>query len=130
MSLVMERPAQTKRFTATDAEFALAQRNFDFLMPYKKALLTTVEVAKIIGREEDFVRELIAEGRLESHADSAFGVRKSNRVTRRSVLVYFARTAEYDPAQFIDAFAELFRTLTPDQLTKLVVLATRERAAR
>jgi len=130
MSVVMDSPARTKRFTATDAELALAQRNFDFLMPYKKGLLTVPEVAKTIGREQDFVRELIAEGRLESHADSAFGERKSNRVTRRSVLVYFARTAEYDPAAFIDTFVELFRTLTAEQLTKLIVLATGERARR
>jgi hypothetical protein len=129
VSLVMEAP-KTKRFTATEREFDLAQRNFDFLMPYRKALLTTPEVAKTIGREQDFVRALIQDGRLEAHADSALGERSSNRVTRRSVLVYFARTAEYDPAQFIDAFADLLKALTPDQLTKLIVMATRERAAR
>ncbi|HMJ06382.1 MAG TPA: hypothetical protein VK474_09035 [Chthoniobacterales bacterium] len=126
----MEAPAGKKRFSASDAELASAQRNFDFLMPYKKALLTTKEVAQVIGREQDFVRELIQEGRLESHADSAFGLMKSNRVTRRSVLVYFARTAQYEPAQFIDGFRDLFLTLTPEQLTKLIVLATQERARR
>jgi hypothetical protein len=119
-----------KKFLASARELDLAQRNFDFLMPFKKALYTVPETAKTIGREQDFVRELIQEGRLEAHADSAFGTRKSNLVTRRSVLVYFARTAQYDPAQFLDAFGDLMSALTADQLTKLIVLATRERANR
>lgn len=119
-----------KKFTATDAEMAYAQRSFDFLMPYRKATLNTQEVGQVIGREQDFVRKLIEDGRLEAHADSAFGERKSNRVTRRSVLVYFARTAQYDPAQFLDGFRDLLRTLSSDQLNKLIVMATTERASR
>jgi hypothetical protein len=126
----MPAPTQKKRFTATDAEFALAQRHFDFLMPYKKALYTVPETAKAIGREQDFVRELIAEGRLEAHADSAFGARKSNLVTRRSILVYLARTAQYDPADFIESFADLLAGMTAEQLSKLVVMATQERVKR
>lgn len=122
--------AASRKFTATDAEFALAQRHFDFLMPYKKTLLTTPEVAKTIGREQDFVRALIQDGRLETHADSALGERQSNRITRRSVLVYFARTAQYEPAQFIESFADLLHAMTPEQLTKLIVMATQERARR
>ena len=126
----MAEPTTKKRFSATPAEIESAQRSFDFLMPYKKALLTTPEVAKVITFGEDFVRELIDDGRLEVHADSAFGERKTNRVTRRSVLVYFARTAQYDPAHFIDQFRELLKTLTPEQLNKLIVMATQERASR
>jgi len=125
---LMESPK--KKFTATDAEFAIAQRNFDFLMPFRKSILTTPEVATTIRREQDFVRELGNDGRLEVHSDSAFGERKTNRYTRRSVLVYFARTAEYDPAQFVDGFSDLLKSLSPDQLTKLIVLATHERANR
>ena len=126
----MAAPSQSKRFTATDAEFALAQRHFDFLMPYRKALYNVPETATAIGREQDFVRELIAEGRLEAHSDSAFGVRKSSLVTRRSILVYLARTAQYEPAQFLESFAELLAAMTSDQLTKLIVMATQERAKR
>jgi hypothetical protein len=133
--MTMEAPRKTNgrapsRFSASDAEFALAQRHFDFLMPYKKALYSVREAAKAIGREQDFVRKLIELGRLEAHADSAFGTQKTNLVTRRSILVYHARTAQYAPADFIESFADLLRALTPDQLTKLIVLATQERARR
>lgn len=121
---------ERKKFSATDREIESAQRNFDFLMPYRKATLNTQEVGDVIGREQDYVRKLIEDGRLEAHTDSAFGERKSSRVTRRSILVYLARTAQYDPAQFIDSFKDLLATLTPDQLTKLIVLATQERARR
>lgn len=129
MIATMEAPKQ-KRFTATDAEFALAQRHFDFLMPYKKPLYTVPETAKTIGREVDFARKLIELGRLEAHADSAFGTQKTNLVTRRSILVYHLRTAQYEPAHFIESFAELLRAMTSEQLTKLIVMATQERAAR
>lgn len=122
--------AEPKKFRAEDAEIAGAQRNFDFLMPYKKALLTVPEVGKVIGREQDFVRELIDNGRLEAHADSAFGERKSNRVTRRSVLIYFARTAQYSPSHFIDTFEEILRSLTTAQLSQLIITASRLRAER
>lgn len=122
--------AEPKKFKASDPEFANAQRNFDFLLPYKKPLYTVPETGKTIGREQDFVRELIELGRLEAHADSAFGTRKSNLITRRSIAVYFARTAQYDPAHFVDSFKDLLTTLTPDQLTKLIVMATHERASR
>lgn len=119
------------RFTATDAEFALAQRHFDFLMPFKKALYSVREAAKAIAREDDFVRKLIELGRLEAHADSAFGTQKSNVVTRRSILVYHLRTALYEPANFVDdSFADLLRAMTPEQLTKLIVMATQERTKR
>jgi hypothetical protein len=106
------------------------RRNFDFIIGFTKALLPTPEVAKCIRREQDFVRELALDGRLEVHADSAFGERKSNRYTHRSVVLYFACTAQYDPAQFIDSFTDLLKTLTTDQLIKLIALATTERANR
>jgi hypothetical protein len=125
-----EKPETKKRFSATDAEFADAQRNFDFLLPYRKPLYTVPDTVKAIGREQDYVRELIDLGRLEAHQDSAFGTRKSNLVTRRSIAVYLARTAQYDPAHFVDSFKELLATLTPAQLTQLIVLATQERARR
>ena len=57
----------------------------------EKRSLSTREVADLIGRKQDFVRELALDGRLEVHADSAFGKRKSNRYTRRSVVAYLAR---------------------------------------
>ena len=119
-----------KKFSASEAELFAAQRTFDFLMPYKKALLTTPEVGKVIGRAQDYVRELIDQGRLESHADSAFGQQKSNMVTRRSVLVYLARTAQYDPAHFVDSITDLLGTLTNEQLKRVIIAATRIRADR
>lgn len=121
---------QRKVFKASEAEFANAQRNFDFLMPYRKALYTIKEVCEAIQRGPDFVRELIDDGRLETHADSAFGELKSNRITRRSVVVYLARTALYDPAHFIDSIEELLKTLTNEQLTRLSIAITRIRANR
>ena len=116
-----------KKFSASEADFSNAQRNFDFLMPYKKALLTTLEVGKVIHFKDDYVRELIQEGRLEAHGDPIeFKGRPTYRVTRRSVLVYFMRTAQYDASHFVDTFEGIFPTLTKAQLQQFIQLATRE----
>ena len=119
-----------KKFRASQAEIEEAQRNFDFLIPFKKGLLNLPEVLKVIGRERDFVRELLNDGRLEAYGDNASGERKSYRVTRRSVLVYFARTAQYDPAHFVGALEELLETLSNEQLQRLIIKATRIRTER
>jgi hypothetical protein len=119
-----------KQFSASPAEIEAARRTFDFLMPYKKSLFTTPEVCKVICRGRDYVRELIAQGRLESHADSAFGQQKSNTVTRRSVLVYLARTAQYDPSHFLDSIIDLLGTLTNEQLKHVIAADAKIRTDR
>lgn len=90
-------------------------------MPYEKPLYRTDEVAAAIGRENtQYVRVLIDEGRLEAHRDSARGERKSNLVTRRSVLLYLAETANYDPAYLVIRMEALLKTLNPPALHRLI----------
>lgn len=113
--------------TATKAELAAAhaaQGHFDFAMPWGKLLLNTREVARAIGREQDYVRQLVESGRLEAHQDSAFGERKSSLVTRRSVLVYLAETATYEPRAMQSRLEALVDDLTRPQLEALLARAT------
>lgn len=88
-------------------------------------LLLTREVAGEIGRAQAFVRELIESGRLEAHQDSAFGTRKSNVVTRRSVLLYLAETANYDPAFLVIRMEALLKNLNRPALIRMVNTATK-----
>jgi hypothetical protein len=108
-------PAAARKFNASPEDLAVSQRAFCFLIPVKKNLLTTGEVARFIGRNEDYVRQLLDEGRMEYHADSAFGT----RVTRRSVLYYLLKTAQYEPDGFLSWLADLAESLTPEQRTSL-----------
>jgi hypothetical protein len=104
---------------------ALDSGGFDFLMPYDKPLYRTDEVATTIQRSHNSVRELIEAGRLEAHRDSIFGIRKSNLVTRRSVLLYLAETANYDPSSFVDRLESLLKHLNHSALQRLIGAANK-----
>jgi hypothetical protein len=88
-------------------------------------LLSTKEVAGVIDRKTKFVRELIDAGQLETHADSAFGKRTTNRITRRSVVLYFIKTPLCDASHFVGAWEQLLSDLSNNQLQHFIVAATR-----
>lgn len=106
---------------------AVERGDFDFLMPFEKALYRTDEVGDAIGRDPKYVRELIDCGRLEAQQDSASGARKSNLVTRRSVLIYLAETANYDPASIVLRIEVIIKTLKPAALDRIIDAARRQR---
>ena len=95
---------------------------FDFLLPYAKALYRTEEGAETLGREQQFVRNLVAAGRLEAHTDNALGMglRKTSLVTRRSLLLYLAETANYSPNYLVVRIEALMKTLNPAALDRLI----------
>lgn len=91
------------------------QGEFDFLVPTSKKLLTPGEVMRAIGREKDFVRELVEGQRLEAHQDTASGdgAKLSNRITTRSVKAYLAETALYRGEDHVSRVVALVRDLGP-----------------
>ena len=93
---------------------------FEFLLPYAKALLRPDEAADCLGFERNFIYALILEGKLEAHAD-ADKDRPSYRVTRRSVLARLAKTAQYEPDEFLDVLETLAKTLSATQINRLIV---------
>lgn len=116
----------SNKFRSTPTEIEAAQKNFDFLIPYQhRKHLTTEEVAGILGRKADFVRQLVEEGKLESLQDSAFGTRLSNRITRRSVAVHLARISTLTPEEFAEILYEALTTLSPEARQKMVARLTK-----
>jgi hypothetical protein len=71
------------------------------------------------------VLELIEAGRLEAHRDSAVGTRKSNLVTRRSVLLYLAETANCEPGYLVIRIQALLENLNRPALIRLINTATK-----
>lgn len=106
---------------------AVARGDFDFLLPYQKPLWRTDEVAEVIGRSIQYVRALIEDGRLEAHQDSAFGERKSNLITRRSVLIYLAETANYDPGYLVIRLEVIAKRLNAATLDRLIGTLRKQR---
>jgi hypothetical protein len=116
----MPTPA-AKAFRASQAEIESAQMRFDWLIPFQtKQKLTTAEAAQCLARGEDFVRELVEQGRLEAFGDSAFGTRESLRITRRSIVVHLARTAKSDPDDFVAAFIDVAARMSAVGRKKLI----------
>jgi len=106
---------------------AVHRGDFDFLLPFQKPFWRTDEVAEVIGRSIQYVRALIEDGRLEAHQDSAFGDRKSSLITRRSVLLYMAETANYDPGYLVIRIEVLLKRLTAPTLDRLIATARKLR---
>lgn len=108
---------------------AAEQGEFDFLMPFseRRSLLNAKEVALCIGREVDFVYSLIEDAQLEAH-----GIpdrkRTEYRITRRSVLLYLARTANYEPKYHLDRMLKCVDAMTPAEFEALIKHATKRRA--
>jgi hypothetical protein len=106
---------------------AVEAGEYDFLIPTRKPLMRTDEVAVAIHRSLNFVRALIDDGRLESHQDSATGNRNTNIVTRRSVVLYLAETADYDPAYIVMRLEVIMKTLKAPALERLIAFATKQK---
>lgn len=121
------RPQYVAPSLSREAARAVARGDFDFLLPFQKPLWRTDEVADVIGRSTQFVRELIDDGRLEAHQDSAYGERKTNLVTRRSVLLYQVSIANYDPSLHIIAIEVLLKRLNAPALDRLIATARKLR---
>jgi hypothetical protein len=110
-----------------ETRIAVDRGDFDFLLPYQKPLWRVDEVSAIIHRSTQYVRQLIEDGRFEAHQDSALGERKSSLVTRRSVLLYLAETANYDPGYLVIRIEVLLKRLTAPSLDRLIVTAQKLR---
>jgi hypothetical protein len=106
---------------------AVEAGEYDFLIPTRKPLMRTDEVASVIHRSTDFVRALIEDGRLEAHSDSAKGDRNTNIVTRRSVVLYLAETADYDPAYIVMRLEAVLKTMKTPALDRIIAFCTRQR---
>lgn len=105
----------------------IEQGFFDFLVPYKNPLLRPDQCAKSLNRGVNFIYDLLAEGKLEAHGVPG-REKERYQITKRSLLLYLAESANYDPADFETRAEALVDTLTADQLTRLIVRATARRA--
>ena len=108
-------------------QLAHDQGQFNFLCPFKEALLRPDQVATSLGRKLSFVYQMIDEGKLEAHAPED-REKKRYVITKRSTLLLIASTANYAPADFDRGMEDLVNLLTSDQLLKLIQLATARRA--
>lgn len=82
-----------------------------------RALLPVREVAEYLGYEHSAVYVLLESGALEGHR-SPDEPKAQWRITRRSLLAHQARTANYDPADFLKVVILMIDTLSSEQRVK------------
>jgi hypothetical protein len=113
------------------ARAAMERGEFDFLIPVKKPLLRKGEVADVLQRSLGFVTALVDSGRLEAHRDSAAGgpeaERQSDRITRRSLLLYLVSTSNYEPSYSVIGVELICKTYGPAQLDRLIAFCSRQK---
>jgi hypothetical protein len=111
---------------APRTQTAIDNGEFDFLLPYRKPFYRVDEVSEAIGGfAHNFVRALIDAGKLEAHRHGSGEFRKVAAVTRRSVLLYLAETANYDPTFLVIRIEALLKNLNRPALIRLVNTATK-----
>jgi excisionase family DNA binding protein len=87
------------------------QATFDFILgTSSRELLSVEEVAGRLGKHRDFIYELIGEGALEVHRRPG-KERSSMMITRRSVIAWLFKAADYVPEDFLETLLKLARTL-------------------
>jgi predicted DNA-binding transcriptional regulator YafY len=76
------------------------QDHLDFLLP-RREYLRADEVASAIGVDERTVIRLFDDQRLMGHEiNAASGERQHRRFRRSGVIIYLAKTANYEPSDF------------------------------
>jgi hypothetical protein len=105
---------------------AVDQGWFDFLVPYRAVTVSPVQAARSLGRDVDHVYSLIERGKLEAHGVPGRKVERY-RITRRSLVLYMAESANYNPNDLLERLAEITATLTDTQCERFIAAVRNRR---
>ncbi len=98
--------------------------HFEHLLPPKKEWFKPSEVARIIGRTDQFVRNCFENKKILGHCTNSRAPRGRERrrayqIHRDAVLLFLLETANYDPPDFIDRLGDLIAHRSPQELNQL-----------
>ncbi len=96
--------------------------HFSFLLPENQEWFSPKEVAAIIGRSDQYVRDAFDNQRILGHAANgrSRNVRRKNyQIHRDGLLLFLLETANYEPDDFLDRVTTLLRHRTRNELEKV-----------
>ena len=107
-----------------DSTKAKAAMDFDDFIPPNQQWFSPKEVASIIGRSDQFVRNSFYNGKIFGHMSNGLakkgGEKKSYlRVHRDAILIYLLESANYSPDIFMEGIEKLLRNRSQYQLMRL-----------
>ncbi len=98
--------------------------HYRFLLPPDKDWFSAKEVATLIGKTDQYIRDCYDSQRIPGHASSGHPLK--GRETRRTysfhrdcVLLFLMETANFEPADFMERLLEILSNRTPEQLHNL-----------
>ncbi|QYY34941.1 hypothetical protein [Ruficoccus sp. ZRK36] len=94
--------------------------HFERLLPNGQEWFSPKEVAALIGKTDQFVRDCFQNQKILGHtANGRIGARHEKRhryqIHRDGVLLYLLRTANYEPQDFLSQMGELIRRRSPEE---------------
>jgi prophage antirepressor-like protein len=110
--------------------------HFEFLLPPGKQWFSPKEVASVIGRTDQYVRDAFDNQKILGHHANASArrgreQRRTYQVHREAILLFLLETANYRPDDFLSRIQELLAHRSTPQLSKLHrYLASRIAASR
>lgn len=96
-----------------------ASAHFSFLLPKDQEWFSPKEVAAIIGKSDQYVRDAFDNQRILGHTSNARSQqvrRRSYQIHRDGLLLFLLETANYQPEDFISRVTGLLRHRTSDEL--------------
>ncbi|MBK1859483.1 hypothetical protein, partial [Cerasicoccus arenae] len=105
----------------------LKSPHFSPLLPTDKTWFNTKDVASMLGRTDQYVRDCYDSGRLPGHRLAAGPVSERTRHVyqfhRDALLMYLLETANYTPEDFEERLAALIRGRSPEEMRTVLARA-------
>ncbi len=99
-----------------------ANDHFAFLLPEDQEWFSPKEVAAIIGKSDQYVRDAFDNQRILGHASNARSSqirRRTYQIHRDGLLLFLMETANYAPEDFLQRVAGILRHRSRPELEKL-----------
>ncbi len=98
--------------------------HFEFMLPPGQQWFSPKEVASVIGRTDQFVRDAFDNQKILGHQNNARARkgrerRRTYQIHREAVILFLLETANYRPKDFLARIEEILRNRSPQQLTQL-----------
>ncbi len=100
------------------------QHHFSFLVPPNKQWFSPKEVASMIGRTDQFVRDAFDNQKILGHQNNGRARkgrerRRTYQIHREAVLLFLLETANYRPKDFVERLQEILHNRSPQQLSQV-----------
>jgi hypothetical protein len=107
-----------------DAQELKSYEHFSFLLPTSKRWFSPKEMAAIIGKTDQYVRNAFDNQKILGHllngsAPKGAEKRKTYMISRENILLFLFETANFSPDDFLDRLVEILLNRSVSQLLKI-----------